>query len=590
MNVSNPWSTEPLATQILPNDYTLIVQGGINKKIPLSTIAATSITKTSLATLVATSQLVFPHWYLISNIAEPFYVLATSANTLNVNAYSDAFPKDIIHYDTTDTDADNWFVSYREDTIRSFSAPYDWRSVTFGRDTMTFDLAATVYPITSISVYINGSPITISGSAANITELFALVSAAITAQTLDYTYANGTSLIVQQTIKGTNGYELHFTDGNSVPQVIENTSVTLSFYTFGNNINFSTNTFIPAINGNATNLIGNNIHISGTGRGLFGTENPKQLILGSSADGAMRGDIYMGEETKYGMIANGGAFMNLHNCSSFVIKEYAQKISIVYRSDFILEASTTNASATIIESNIVLVVNVSDTANYQVATNTLILPSAALGVIDLQANLYSASITYSTGNIVRSDGTNGGTNGLYYKSVANSNTGFLLSNAAKWLKADAAGINTGTLEIWNILQVPSSPRILENRVKLLFRSSQKGTLSFKPGTMGSYVSTQTVGALVAGQLYTIATYVSGDDFANVGAQQNATGVKFFATGTTPTDYTNGSTLTHIVKNLATSSSGTKTIICRPSPDVSDFIEFVVDGTGILSETNLKNYV
>ena len=53
----------------------------------------------------------------------------------------------------------------------------------------------------------------------------------------------------------------------------------------------------------------------------------------------------------------------------------------------------------------------------------------------------------------------------------------------------------------------------------------------------------TSGAIVPGLTYTITNYAAGDDFKNVGAQSNATGIIFFATGTTPTVWTNGSTLT-----------------------------------------------
>jgi len=55
-------------------------------------------------------------------------------------------------------------------------------------------------------------------------------------------------------------------------------------------------------------------------------------------------------------------------------------------------------------------------------------------------------------------------------------------------------------------------------------------------------TTQTSGTLTVGQKYRIETYVSSDDFTNVGAGSNATGVEFVATGTTPTTYSNGSTL------------------------------------------------
>ena len=53
----------------------------------------------------------------------------------------------------------------------------------------------------------------------------------------------------------------------------------------------------------------------------------------------------------------------------------------------------------------------------------------------------------------------------------------------------------------------------------------------------------TSGTLDIGVEYTITTFVSGDDFTNVGATTNVTGEVFTATGETPTTYSNGSTLT-----------------------------------------------
>lgn len=56
------------------------------------------------------------------------------------------------------------------------------------------------------------------------------------------------------------------------------------------------------------------------------------------------------------------------------------------------------------------------------------------------------------------------------------------------------------------------------------------------------IVTQTSGSLVVGRVYTISSFVPGDDFTNVGAPSNATGVIFTSTGTTPTSWTNSSTL------------------------------------------------
>lgn len=55
----------------------------------------------------------------------------------------------------------------------------------------------------------------------------------------------------------------------------------------------------------------------------------------------------------------------------------------------------------------------------------------------------------------------------------------------------------------------------------------------------------TSGTLQYGKRYRIDNYVSGDDFTNVGASSNATGIVFVATGTTPTNWTNGSSLRQI---------------------------------------------
>jgi len=58
---------------------------------------------------------------------------------------------------------------------------------------------------------------------------------------------------------------------------------------------------------------------------------------------------------------------------------------------------------------------------------------------------------------------------------------------------------------------------------------------------GSAVA-QTSGALTIGWKYRISAYVASDVFTNVGAASNATGVEFVATGTTPTTWTNSSSL------------------------------------------------
>ena len=54
--------------------------------------------------------------------------------------------------------------------------------------------------------------------------------------------------------------------------------------------------------------------------------------------------------------------------------------------------------------------------------------------------------------------------------------------------------------------------------------------------------TASSGSLVNGTRYRILEYISSDDFTNVGASSNATGIEFTATGTTPTTWSHSSIL------------------------------------------------
>ena len=66
--------------------------------------------------------------------------------------------------------------------------------------------------------------------------------------------------------------------------------------------------------------------------------------------------------------------------------------------------------------------------------------------------------------------------------------------------------------------------------------------NYSTATAGVRADFQNSGTLVTGQLYTIVNFVAGDVFTNVGAAANATGQTFIATGTTPTTWTNGSSV------------------------------------------------
>jgi len=65
------------------------------------------------------------------------------------------------------------------------------------------------------------------------------------------------------------------------------------------------------------------------------------------------------------------------------------------------------------------------------------------------------------------------------------------------------------------------------------------------GTFRLGVSSATSGTLTSAKYYLISDFVAGDVFTNVGASANETGVIFTASGTTPTAWTNGSTLVEV---------------------------------------------
>ena len=92
-----------------------------------------------------------------------------------------------------------------------------------------------------------------------------------------------------------------------------------------------------------------------------------------------------------------------------------------------------------------------------------------------------------------------------------------------------------------------------DRYKQEITVAEKDTPKFKvvTGFYSQSNSTYTSGNLVIGQTYYILNYVGGDDFSNVGAEVNSGGITFIATGTTPTDWSNGSELVNVEESKGT---------------------------------------
>ena len=100
----------------------------------------------------------------------------------------------------------------------------------------------------------------------------------------------------------------------------------------------------------------------------------------------------------------------------------------------------------------VATLNLSDPAIYNANTRVLTVPTAnaLTGIITLSVALYVGATTYTQYALVRSNGGDGGTDGLCYRSKTNGNQGNLLSDGVEWELADQPTENQGLVEIVKI--------------------------------------------------------------------------------------------------------------------------------------------
>jgi len=99
--------------------------------------------------------------------------------------------------------------------------------------------------------------------------------------------------------------------------------------------------------------------------------------------------------------------------------------------------------------------------------------------------------------------------------------------------------------------------------------------------------TKTSGTLTVGRYYTITSFTAGDNFTNVGASSNATGVGFIATGTTPTTWTHGSTLDSVAGIAGFHVEYTTRVAGTSFRVYSDFaIQFVVVADSVVGTSTL----
>lgn len=132
----------------------------------------------------------------------------------------------------------------------------------------------------------------------------------------------------------------------------------------------------------------------------------------------------------------------------------------------------------------------------------------------------------------------------------------LLSNTPKQFASPTFG-EVIPLEVANLTEIPQP-----TGSRVFNPQSWSGYTSVKAAIGNGFISpvagvwfiqsgiALTSGTIMSGKRYQIITFIAGDDFTNVGAASNASGVIFTATGTTPTTWTHSSVLNEITGNLA----------------------------------------
>jgi hypothetical protein len=133
-----------------------------------------------------------------------------------------------------------------------------------------------------------------------------------------------------------------------------------------------------------------------------------------------------------------------------------------------------------------------------------------------------------------------GADTAYTETTAGTPPAWSATVASDFALVGAAGTTSATVFSGRIYR-----SVVFNRALSAGNVTELITLGVNPADQWGTQTGQTSGTLVASKRYRITTYVSADSFTNVGAASNTTGVEFVATGTTPTTWTNASTLNRI---------------------------------------------
>lgn len=205
-------------------------------------------------------------------------------------------------------------------------------------------------------------------------------------------------------------------------------------------------------------------------------------------------------------------------------------ILLLGKGNFVLYVLTTNKMATFLPAGV-------GSAFYYQQSNANTIPDATI-----------AEIVWS---ITRETVSNAGNASLYINGVLDTsltiqaNThGSLSSTNPLYVMGDSDARNAGTCSF----AATYNRALTAAEVLALYRNGI--SYSDKWGSQTAITS----GTLVVGYKYRINTYVSDDDFTNIGGT-NVTGNEFIATGTTPTHWAHSSSLVKIGATLALEPEG-----------------------------------
>src|ERR1700743_1243427 len=179
---------------------------------------------------------------------EPLLVFATSATTLDKKAYSILNADDYIEYDLIDTTSANpndgsskGRISFRKNTTENVSTWYDFRNVVFYHSSTTYDFTGKVFPVTPNSIVRNGITLGFSAGSGATLALFGK-SLETAFPGLLITATNGNILTIWS-VSGNEYGTLNVTDSAPTTTNVPGTITKSLYYTFGNDVNFSTSPF-----------------------------------------------------------------------------------------------------------------------------------------------------------------------------------------------------------------------------------------------------------------------------------------------------------------------------------------------------------